>query len=340
MLLLTPALADAATAPAAPAAAPAPADRPTAVVALGDSSAAGEGAGSYEVGTRGEGGDWCHRSPNAYIAHTGLAETAVNLACSGASSANVGFGAARHYTEASQAQRLIAVARTHRVTMLVAQLGANDDPAFGPSVVSCVVAYLSPSRQGCSVALAEQWPNRLAAMRPKVAGALADVRSAMRQAGYSDQDYVLVVASYPSPVTESMPRTHGFSGCPFRVQDARWGRTEAVPQLSAALGEVAGKANARFLDLSRATEGHEACTTQGTEWVRRLTVNPKAFADGGLAAVSHLAQESFHPNALGDAQVGSCLAQFVQAGARSGKCVPSGAGALRAVVAQPSPLGG
>ena len=337
MLLLTPALAGAATAPRAPSA---PAARPTAIVALGDSSAAGEGAGDYEVGTRGESGDWCHRSPDAYIAHTGLAATAVNLACSGASSANVGFGAARHYTEASQAQRLVAVARTHRVTTVVAQFGANDDPAFGPSVVSCVVAYLSPSRQGCSVALAAQWPNRLAAMRPKVAGALADVRSAMRLAGYSDQDYVLVVASYPSPVTESMPRTHGFIGCPFRVQDAGWGRTEAVPQLSAALGEVADQANARFLDLSRATEGHEACTTQGTEWVRRLTVNPKAFADGGLAAVGHLAQESFHPNAVGDAQFGSCLAQFVRAGARSARCVPSGSGALRAEVTQPLPLGG
>ena len=50
------------------AAAPAAVDgRPTAVVTLGDSVASGEGAGDYEQGTRGEGGNWCHRSQNALI---------------------------------------------------------------------------------------------------------------------------------------------------------------------------------------------------------------------------------------------------------------------------------
>ncbi|MBO0878381.1 MAG: hypothetical protein J2P19_33850, partial [Pseudonocardia sp.] len=58
--------------------------RPT---ALGDSSASGEGAGDHEPGTRGERGGWCHRSSHAYIRRTGLASTSVNLACSGAASA-------------------------------------------------------------------------------------------------------------------------------------------------------------------------------------------------------------------------------------------------------------
>src|SRR5688500_13869437 len=48
------------------------AERPAAVVVLGDSAAAGDGAGDYEPGTRGENGNWCHRSPHAFVHHTGL----------------------------------------------------------------------------------------------------------------------------------------------------------------------------------------------------------------------------------------------------------------------------
>lgn len=311
-------------------------DRPTAVVALGDSTAAGEGGGDYAAGTRGEHGDWCHRSANAYVQHTGLAEVAVNLACSGATSANVGFGPSVHDTEGSQAQRLISVARTHRVTVVITQFGANDDPGFGGSVVRCVIAYLDPSGPGCADTLAAQWPARVGAMAPKVAAALRDVRSAMRQAGYADSDYALVVASYPSPVTESMVHTHGFTGCPFRDADARWGRTEAVPQLSEALRGVAGQVGARFLDLSRATEGHEACSNKGPEWQRRLTVNAKAFAQGGLAAVGHLAQESFHPNATGDLQLAGCFAEFVRGGAGSARCLAGADGRLHATGTGPT----
>ena len=50
----------------APPVSAAPADtRPTAVVWLEDSAISGEGAGSYEPGTEGEGGNWCHRSTRA-----------------------------------------------------------------------------------------------------------------------------------------------------------------------------------------------------------------------------------------------------------------------------------
>jgi lysophospholipase L1-like esterase len=318
-----------------PAAAP---GGPDTIVALGDSTASGEGGGSYAAGTRGERGDWCHRSPNAAVAHTGLAATVVNLACSGARSADVGFGGTGHYTEGSQARQLAAVARTHRVRVILAQFGANDDPGFGTSVVRCVVAYLNPSGPGCASDLDRQWPSRLSAMAPKVTAALRDVRSAMSQAGYGDSDYVLVLASYPSPVTESMTHTHGLTGCPFRDADAAWGRTDAVPKLSDTLRQVAGQVDARFLDLSRATEGHEACTTKGPEWVRRLTVAPKAFATGGLAAVGHLAQESFHLNATGYAQVGGCMGAFVQSGRSTGSCTVGSDGRLHATELQPAPV--
>jgi lysophospholipase L1-like esterase len=309
-----------------------PAGKPTAVVALGDSMAAGEGGGQYRAGTRGEKGDWCHRSANAYVERTGVAKVAVNLACSGASTADLAFGAPGHYTEGSQAQRLGEVARAIRVTHVLVQVGANDEPAFGTSVVRCVAVFLSPASPDCSTALARDWPARLSRMAPKADKALADVRTAMRRAGYADGDYQLVVLSYPSPVTENMTRTHGLTGCPFRKVDARWGRTEAVPQLSSALRGVAERAGARFLDLSRAAEGHEACAAGGGEWVRRLTINPKAFVEGGgLAAVGHLAQESFHPNATGHTKVGGCLGTFLRGTDQQAACRVGADGSLRPV---------
>jgi lysophospholipase L1-like esterase len=314
---------------AAPEALAAPAaGGPTAVVALGDSFASGEGGGDYVAGTRGEHGDWCHRSPAAYVQHTGLPGQGVDLACSGAKSADVGFAGTGHYTEGSQAQRLLALARADRVSTVLVQVGANDDPAFGSSVVGCVATFLTPGSPACSTTLSKNWPQRLAAMAPRVQRALADVRTAMSRAGYSDQDYQLVLLSYPSPLTESMTRTHGIAGCPFRVEDARWGRTVAAPQLSAALRGVAQRAGARFLDLSRATEGHEACTTAGPEWVRRLTISPRSFVSGGLAAANHLAQESFHLNPVGYARVGACVGQFVRTGEREAACRVGADGAL------------
>src|SRR6478752_2237917 len=82
---------------AAPPAAAAP---QAAVVALGDSAASGEGAGDYAPGTRGEGGDWCHRSPHAYIHATRLAPVAIGLACSGADTADI--TSTRQYGEPAQ----------------------------------------------------------------------------------------------------------------------------------------------------------------------------------------------------------------------------------------------
>jgi lysophospholipase L1-like esterase len=244
----------------------------------------------------------------------------VNLACSGAKSADVGFGGPGHYTEGSQAQRLIDVARTNQVSTVLVQVGANDDPAFGSSVVGCVATFLTPGSPACSTSLNKNWAQRLAAMAPRVERALADVRTAMTRAGYGDQDYQLVLLSYPSPLTETMTRTHGIAGCPFRVEDARWGRTVAAPQLSDALRGVAQHAGVRFLDMSRAIEGHEACTTAGPEWVRRLTIAPRTFVTGGLAAAGHLAQESFHPNALGYSRLAGCIGQFVRTTDREAAC--------------------
>ena len=308
--------------------------RETAVVSLGDSAISGEGAGNYEPGTRGENGDWCHRSANALIHRTQLAQRTFNLACSGADAANVSLADTSHYTEGSQARRLIDLARAYRVTTVVVQVGANDEPAFADTVLDCVGAWINFFGPSCSSQLSGQWPGRLAAMAPRVDVAVNDVRTAMSQAGYAAGSYNLVLASYASPFTENMdPTWHGPQGCPIRIGDARWGRTSAVPQLSEALRGVASRTGAKFLDLSRATEGREACSNRSSgttgEWQNRVTVDPFAWWYGGLDAFGiHTAQESFHPNATGHAQFGRCLTEFINAGATTARCLRGSDGNL------------
>ncbi|WP_424186008.1 GDSL-type esterase/lipase family protein [Actinokineospora sp. G85] len=309
-------------------------DRPTAVVSLGDSAISGEGAGDYEPGTNGENGNWCHRSANALIHKTALADKTVNLACSGADAANVSLADTTHYTEGSQARRLTQVATENRVTVVVLQVGANDEPAFANTIIDCALAWLNPFGRSCSSTLRGEWPQRLNAMAPRVEAAIADVKTAMRTAGYADTDYKFILTSYASPVTEKMNKlTHGPDGCPLRLVDAQWGRTEAVPQFAESLRGAATRAGVSFLDFSRATEGREACaSTRSAEWQNRLLVDLNTVASGGLDAIGiHMLQQSFHPNAAAHAQLGSCVTQFVTSGATSAACLPTPQGTLRAV---------
>ncbi len=296
---------------------------PTTVVALGDSAASGEGAGDYETGTRGEGGNWCHRSAHAYVHRLGVTDGSVDLACSGARAADVALGGAGRYGEGSQAQRLGVLAGQVRVTAVVVQVGGNDDPALVPTGIACIRAFLDPAVPGCRDTVGPQWPARLAAMAPKVGAAVADVRAVMRGAGYTDRDYTLVLASYAAPWTERMIGVPAVQGCPYSRPDAGWARTVAFPQLSQTLRSVAADAGVRFLDLSRATEGREACSRvlADEEWQRRLTVDPNALVYGGLDAFGiHLAQESFHPSAAGHAELGRCVGEFLRAGDRTAAC--------------------
>ena len=325
------------TVPGAPAAAAA--ERPTAVVALGDSAASGDGAGDYAPGTRGEDGNWCHRSPHAYVHRTALAAESVNLACSGAEAADVGFGSGTHYTEGSQARQLVDVARRYQVTTVIVQAGANDEPELTGTGIACIRAYLDPTEPPCRETIGPDIPRRMAAVAPRVEAVVGDVRSAMREAGYGDSGYTLVLASYASPVTEAMVPLQGARGCPYSRADAGWGRTVVFPALSDALRGVADRTGARFVDMARATEGYEACTRTPLteEWQRRITVDPEALVYGGLDAIGyHLAQESYHPTAVAHAEMGRCIGDVVRSGAPSAACVAGADGRVRAETGAPA----
>ncbi|HEX7304096.1 GDSL-type esterase/lipase family protein [Lentzea sp.] len=287
----------------------------TAVVALGDSTMSGEGAGNYEAGTDGEeGGNWCHRSRDAEIMKTAVeADRRFNLACSGANSDKL---------RTEQLPRLREIANSHRVVALVVAIGANDDPRFSDILNKCFEAW--GKRSDCTSAVAPEWTKRVRRMVPKVENTLSAVRQTMRDAGYLDSSYQLVVQSYAAPVSPKMPRSlQNLSGCPLRTTDLQWVVEDAVPELSNGLRTAAGKVNARFLDLARAGEGHEACVggdDPSSEWFTRLSVDWDGLRD--QARSSHALQESFHPNARGHEQISRCLAEFLASDKRDGACVP------------------
>lgn len=311
-----------------------PGTGPLTVVSLGDSTLSGEGAGDYTPDTDGRGGNWCHRSPHAMVHRielTGVTES-VNLACSGAPSAHVALGDVEQWTEPSQAGRLRELLDDHRVTAVVVAIGANDEPHFSRLISECFTSWFLQQDSPCSARIKQDWQQRLDAMVPKVVAALDDVKQVLKEAGYERSDYELVLQSYASPIGPGIPEEwRNLNGCPFRADDLRWVAETGAIELSEALRGAARQADARFLDLSRAGVGHEACSGGGNvedEWFTRFTVRWDDLEEAERA--SHALQESFHPNAAGHEQVARCMSEFLATNDREAACLEGADGRLHA----------
>lgn len=307
--------------------------KPTAIVAMGDSAASGESAGNYEPGTD-QPGNFCHRSLNALIEVASIpVDEKLNLACSGARSANLYIDGPGQNGEPAQSVKLAQAATSYDIKLIFVEVGANDDPQFSSVATDCVTRFvLSLAR--CSTDQAATWPSRVAAMQPKVAQAIDAVRDVMSRTDPS-AGYQLVLASYWSPVPDPPARVSGywgkvFSGCPLYDADMDWAHDTAVPQLSIALGQVAANRGVRFLDLSRSTEGREVCARgiwPWQEWISGLTYDPSSAGWFSFDAV----RQSFHANARGHAQLGRCLTEFYGRTGRTARCLRGTDGNLHAV---------
>jgi len=308
--------------------------KPTAVVALGDSAASGESAGSYEPGTD-QPGNFCHRSLNALIEMTSIpgVDAKLNLACSGARSANLYVGGPGQNGEPAQSAKLAPAATAYDVKLIFVEVGANDDPQFSSVATDCVTRFVLRLAR-CSTGQAATWPSRIAAMKPKAGQAIDAVRAVMAQADPA-AGYQLVLASYWSPVPDPPARVSShwskvLSGCPLYDADMDWAHDTAVPQLSTGLAEVAADKGVRFLDLSRSTEGREVCARgiwPWQEWISGLTYDPSSAGWFSFDAV----RQSFHANARGHAQLGRCLTEFYGLGGLAGRCLRGTDGNLHAV---------
>jgi lysophospholipase L1-like esterase len=293
------------------------ADRPLAAVSMGDSVASGEAAGDYDPATN-QPGNYCHRSANAEIHRTAVpgVERTINLACSGATTANVRLGGESRYGEAPQAEQLRAVAADYTVKLVLVSVGANDI-GFSDLVRDCVTAFV-PELPDCQLKWDPLIDQRSNDAVPGIVAALNDIRSVMRDAGYADADWQLVLQGYASPVPARM-RPLGWwgqfgSGCPVDATAMNWAHETVLPRFSRMSREAADAAGARYMELAGAFDGHEVCAegaTAETEWARGLFVDP-AQVPAGLGF--NLVQQSMHPNALGHGQIGGCLTEFAARG--------------------------
>ncbi|MER7025875.1 MULTISPECIES: ricin-type beta-trefoil lectin domain protein [Streptomyces] len=295
------------------------AERKTSLISLGDSEISGEGVGTYEPGTNGP-DNWCHRSPDSAIHRTGVpADVTYNVACSGAYSRNIVIGGDKQYAdEEVQSDSLAAAARNTRVKMIVLMVGANDDLQFGPVMTDCVTRWLT--LQGtCEPKYQPGWQARVDALVPKVEQTVGDLRTVMRDAGYGDGDYRLVLMSYPSPIGPDMTDNPNFpgklpGGCTGYTSDSAWGRNTAVPAFERGVRKAANASGAEYLDTSRLFHGHEVCTED--TWARGLYVD----VANPFPPDANSVRQSFHPNARGHAAFAACLTQFYDSGLREASC--------------------
>jgi len=328
--------------------------------ALGPTAYYDNAAGTGETINR------CHRS-KAAEAYVGGGVNGLNLACSGAKTATSNgddFKPGLDFFDdgagkLGQAKMLQQFATAHRVGMVVVSIGGNDFN-FADVVTSCVTDFLtSPTwwKDYCyddSSVKANFTASNVAAVRARITGALRNVATAMRNAGYADSQWTLLVQNYPSPI----PRGSGFrysesgytrqstGGCGFWNKDADWANDSALPTINGAVfGAVAdsGLTNTRTLDLSSAFNGRRLCentvglyeekgianwTSPGavdqTEWINQIRTVSTCCSGS-----PYYIQESLHPNYWAQLATRSCVRQAWNGGApRSGRCAIAGTGLL------------
>ncbi|MGW3045381.1 GDSL-type esterase/lipase family protein [Kitasatospora sp. NPDC001159] len=324
------------------------ASNPTAAVAMGDSYISGE-AGRWKgnsvttSGSRaGTDRSWtgssydpariygasfdngCDRSDVAEIRSAPtIAQNQINLACSGATSANIpraSNGGQSYKGEAPQADQLADVARRYTVKLITLSVGGND-LGFADVISTCVQDYEIWSSY-CNADQQAAVDSRMEAAMAGVGQSIDEIRAVMSAAGYAQGSYRIVLQSYPSPIPRSSENRYpegGWSrtntgGCPMWDQDSDWARDRLVPQISDRLADVAAAKDVQFLDLRDMLQGREICSTATSmatsstppsattsEWAR--------FLDLGTT-IQGTVQESFHPNYYAQLALGRCLTLF------------------------------
>ncbi len=300
----------------------------------------------------------CHRSKAAEV-FIGGGVNGRNLACSGA----------RTYTQdpsggdfkpgldfydngagkKGQARMLQDFATTHNVKSVVVLIGANNYH-FADIVEACVLDwYLSPW----------WWPNycsddtdivanftasNISAQTAAIRGGILNVRQAMRNAGYADAGYTIIVQTYSSPI----PRGSGFrysqsgytrqttGGCGVWNRDADWANDTVVATLNNSVKNAAaqtGLTNVKILDNRDALVGRRLCentvglleekglsawTSPGavdkTEWVSQIRTS-------STIGTPYQLQEDLHPSYWGQLALRNCLRQAYNGGTpRGGTC--------------------
>ena len=304
----------------------------------------------------------CHRSRSAE-AFVGGGVGGLNLACSGArttTSTGDDFKPGLDFYDdgaghLGQAKMLQQFAAAHNVKQVVVSIGGNDFN-FASIVTQCVTDFLlSPSwfpdycKDDSSV-VANFTSANVTTVRGRIATAFQNVRTAMRNAGYGDNAWTLLVQTYPSPIPGGSGFRYGqtgytrqnVGGCGFWNADADWANNTALLTINntvrAAIGQ-SGLSNTRLLELQSAFNGRRLCESSvglyeevglsswtqptavdKTEWINQIrTVT--------TVGSNYYIQESLHPNYWAQLALRSCVRQ-TYAQNRGGTCTISGTGLL------------
>jgi hypothetical protein len=302
----------------------------------------------------------CHRSKSAE-AYIGGGVGGLNLACSGArttTSNGDNFKPGLDFFDngagrLGQAKLLQQFATTHNVKQVVVSIGGNDFN-FASIVQSCVTDFLlSPSwfpdycKDDSSV-VANFTAANVTAVRARIATAFQNVATAMRNAGYADSAWTLLVQTYPSPIPAGSGFRYGQSGytrqsvggCGFWNTDADWANATALTTINntvrAAIGQ-SGLTNTRLLELQSTFNGRRLCEkTVGlyeevglTSWTQPTAVDRTEWINQirtvTTVGSNYFIQESIHPNYWGQLALRSCVRQtYLQN--RGGTCTIAGPG--------------
>lgn len=308
----------------------------------------------------------CHRSTAAEIhigtSGNGAPVNSLNLACSGAKTATFtdsdgnfkpGIDFYASGANKGQARMLQEFATTHNVTMVQLSIGGNNFN-FAGIVQQCVQDFLlSPS----------WWPDycyddssvksnftttNVTNQTNAIIGAIANVKTAMANAGYTTTQYTIVVQTYPSPI----PRGSGFrysqsgytrqstGGCGFWNKDADWANDNALVKINGAVKAAAAASgtNVKVMDVAAAFNGRRLCETgvnlmeksgkanwtvagasDVTEWISQIRTLSTVFGP-------YYVQESIHPNYWGEKALRNCVRQAYNNGAPRGGVCTRGSG--------------
>ncbi len=163
----------------------------------------------------------------------------------------------------------------------------------------------------------------VAAVKAKITTALLNVRQAMRNAGYADSAWTMVVQDYPSPIpsgagfrySQSGYTRQNTGGCGFWNKDADWANATALPTINNTVkGAVtaSGIAGVKILELQSAFNGRRLCeNTVGlleekglASWTSAGAVDKTEWVDQirtvSTATSNYYIQESLHPNYWGE----------------------------------------
>jgi phosphatidylserine/phosphatidylglycerophosphate/cardiolipin synthase-like enzyme len=306
------------------------------------------GASAYWDTPTAESEAGCHRSKSAEIHISGI--TGVNIACSGAittSKSNLaglwkpgidrGVSGTQKY---GQLTLLDAVARQADVKLVALSIGGND-MGFSKVILACIGGFARPWPLNTTCEKSKSVNRRLAdaaldQVGSKVQSAIERIDGTMRNAGYADADWTLIVQGYPLPLVAPLryPETYKgrftTGGCPFYDADLAWIATR-IPVLNDALRKAAQRAAkatghpVAFMDLEQALAGRELCA-KSASLVDQRPEGPQRTADAERVSMLRIGNgfepaEAIHPNALGQLAFQACLQQAWNAGAaRSGRC--------------------